>query len=431
MSRKIHIDSLDDVGRATIMGDLQIKMEGSSYTQNSQASYIYPFCVTEDYVYVPFAYGRTFSCGPFKCPEREEFGKLRCKFEGSLRTHQKEVKTEAISHLNKFGSTIIAAFPGYGKTALAIYIATKIKLKTLIVSHRIVLINQWKTSIEKFCPNATIQILTSKSVMEDCDFYIMNAANVPKHDHDFYKDIGFFIADEVHLIMAKGLSECMQRIVPRYVMGLSATPYREDGLNILLDLYFGTRKIHRKLFRKHNVYKIKTNLVPKVELAVNGRINWGVILDSQCNNKDRNDMIVRIIKFFPKRVFLVLCKRVIQGTYLVKRLQEEGEDVTSLIGKQQTFEQKSRILVGISSKVGTGFDHPRLDALILASDIQAYFIQYLGRCMRTQHGTPLIFDIVDKNPILEKHFKVRRSIYLEHGGNIQDFSKKYPDFEII
>ena len=807
MSRKIYIDSVDETDREQIMKDLQIKLEGSTYAQNSKPSYIYPLDVTDDHAYIPFSYGNTCAGGPFPCPERSEFGKLQCKFEGSLREHQKEVKTEAISHLNKYGSTIVAAFPGYGKclgydtpiimydgkikmvqdikvgeqvmgddstfrnvlsicqgneqmydiiqtnecvpsgitldgllssgtyrvneshilslkilyhksiylhnkkyivirfdkkslkfickkfdtmdksmqyrdnildndildievrkylklpekiqiklkgykvpitfieksvnldpyflglwlgdgsfnnvhiqnagneikkylidfshtenmlfkmqkekntivilmketyncdkifkklrgynlilnkhipldykcncrlvqlkvlaglidsngyynldyyeisqtnetlaydiefmcrslgfesfvkkcvnkikvyvfgdnltdipvlnkvincdksnkkskktlvtsikvvpvkdnnyygftldgnrrfllgdftvthnTALAIYIATKIKLKTLIISHRIILIKQWQTSIEKFCPGATIQVLTPKSVMKDCDFYIMNPANVPKHNHEFYKDIGFMIIDEVHLIMAEGLSKCMQRIVPRYVIGLSATPYREDGLNILLDLYFGKRKIYRKLFRKHTVYRIKTKFVPTVEFAKNGRVNWGVILDSQCNDIARNEMIVQLVKFFPKRVFLVLCKRINQGNYLVKRLIEEGEDVTSLIGKQQEFEQKSRILVGISSKVGTGFDHPRLDALILASDIQAYFIQYLGRCMRTQTGIPLIFDIVDKNPILDKHFRVRRAIYLEHGGDIKDFGEKYPKFEII
>ena len=813
MSRKIHIDSVGEKDREQIMNDLQIKIEGSSYVHNSKPSYIYPIEVGEDYAYIPFSYGRTCAGGPFECPERSEFGKLKCRFEGSLRDHQKVVKTEAISDLNKYGSTIIAAYPGYGKclgintpiimfdgstkmiqdittgeqvmgddstprnvlstctgkeqlydiipvkgdtyrvneshilslkisshksvfwvtsdkkytvkrfdkkilrfvrknfdteeeavqyrdsivdddildidvkeylkipkttqvklkgykvpvvfeekkinldpyflglwlgdgsknspvittadkeiveylqkfclthnyslnqgkrskttrndmhyyisdktqhgsrfldllksidvfnnkhiphdykcnsrdvqlqvlsglidsdgyykkgcyeilqkretlardiefmcrslgfasfvkkvnktctngkngpktgiyykvsifgdkledipvllprkkaivrkqkkdalvtgikvvpveeddnyygftldgnhrfllgdftvthnTAMGIYIATKIKLKTLIVSHRIILINQWKDSIQKFCPTATVQVLTAKSVMKDCDFYIMNASNVPKHDHEFYKDIGFMIVDEVHLIMAEGMAKCMQKIVPRYLIGLSATPYREDGLNILLDLYFGKRKIYRKLFRKHIVYRIKTNFVPTVELSKNGRINWGVILDTQCNDRARNEMIVELVKFFPKRVFLVLCKRINQGNYLVQRLREEGEDVTSLIGKQQEFEQKSRILVGISSKVGTGFDHPRLDALILASDIQAYFIQYLGRCMRTQEGVPLIFDLVDKNPILDKHFRVRRSTYLEHGGSIQDFSKKYPDFEIV
>lgn len=810
MSRKIHIESIELDAREQIMKELQIKLEGSKYVHNSKPTYIYPIDVGEDYAYIPFAYGRTCVGGPYECPDRKSYPKLKCKFEGSLRPHQKEVKTEAISHLNKYGSTIIAAYPGFGKchkintpimmfdgsvkmvqdiltgeqlmgddstprnvlstckgieqmydviptkgdtygvneshilslkisshksifwvssdkkytvkrfdkkllqfvrknfdteeeaiqyrdsiidddildievrdylkipksirvklkgykvpvtfpdkkvnldpyflglwlgdgssrgpqifnvdneiieyleifannedmlfnrrktkdridtlaitrkelngtnklletmreynlignkhipfdykcnsrsvqlnvlaglidsdgyykkgcyeivqkreelakdivyvcrslgfasfvkkvnktctnakngpktgvyymvniygnnlddipvllqrkkavhrkqkkdalvtgikvvpteeddyygftldgnhryvlgdfsvthnTCMAIYITTKIKLRVLIVTHRIVLIKQWKEAIARFCPTATVQVLTAKSTKKDCDFYIMNASNVPKHDCDYYKDIGFMIVDEVHLIMAEGLSKCMQRIVPRYVIGLSATPYREDGLDILLDLYFGKRKIYRKLFRKHTVYKIKTNFVPTVELATNGRVNWGVILDTQAHDLARNEMIIRLIKYFPKRVFLVLCKRVRQGKYLVQRLEEEGEDVTSLIGNQQEYEQKSRILVGTSSKAGTGFDHPRLDAMILASDIQAYFIQYLGRCMRTESVVPLIFDIVDKNPILDRHYKVRRATYLEHGGNIKDFSTKYSDFEIV
>ena len=115
----------------------------------------------------------------------------------------------------------------------------------------------------------------------------------------------------------------------------------------------------------------------------------------------------------------------------VERLKKEGEDVTSLIGKQQEYEQKSRILVGTASKTGTGFDHPRLDAMILASDLQAYFKQYMGRVCRTETVIPIIFDIVDKNPILEKHYQVRKAAYIEHGGTVKDFSKEFPDFKIV
>ena len=119
-----------------------------------------------------------------------------------------------------------------------------------------------------------------------------------------------------------------------------------------------------------------------------------------------------------------------QGNYLVQRLKEEKEDVTSLIGKQQEYEQSSRILVGKASKAGTGFDHPRLDAMIMASDIQAYFIQYLGRVFRRKDVVPIVFDIVDKNPILERHFKVRRATYLEHGGEIRNFADVFPEFKL-
>lgn len=431
MSREIHIDSVDEKDREQIVKDLQIEIKGSKFALNANPTYIYPINVTEDYAYIPFAYGRTCAGGPFLCPKRDLYKKMSCSFNGNLRDEQKEVKNEAIDHLNKYGSTIIAAFPGFGKTAMAIYLSTKVKLSALIITHRIVLINQWKNSIHKFCPTATVQILTAQSKMTDSDFYIMNASNVHKKDVSFFKNIGFLIVDEIHLIMAKSLSQCMQKIVPRYVLGLSATPYREDDLDILLDLYFGKRKIYRKLFRKHLVYKVKTTFVPTVEITKNGTINWSVVLDSQANDKSRNEMIIEIVKKFDKRVFLILCKRKEQANLLVRRLCSEGEDVTSLIGKEQEYEQTSRILVGTSSKTGTGFDHPRLDALILACDIQAYFIQYLGRCMRTKEVVPIIFDIVDKNPILDKHFYDRQSIYLEHGGRIINFAEKYPDFKII
>jgi superfamily II DNA or RNA helicase len=429
MSREIHIDSVELEAREQIMKELQIKIEPSNYGFNAKPTYICPIDEVGDYAYIPFAYGRTCVGGPFPCPDRSVLPSMNCKFSGYLRDEQKVVKTEAISHLNKYGSTIISAYPGFGKSCSAIYIANKIKLKTLIITHRIVLVKQWQQALNNFCNGCTVQVLTAQSAMKDCDFYIMNATNVPKHDKDFYKYIGFLIVDEIHCIMAEGLSKCMQRIVPRYLLGLSATPYREDGLDVLLDLYFGKRKIYRKLHRKHNVYKIQTSFVPTVEFAKNGKINWGVVLDSQANDLTRNEMIIRLVKHFPDRVFLILCKRVNQGQYLVKRFEEEGEDVTSLIGKQQEYEQKSRILVGTSSKAGTGFDHPRLDALILASDIQAYFIQYLGRVLRTEKVIPLIFDIVDKNHILDKHFKERRSVYLEHGGSVQDMSKAFPDFK--
>lgn len=430
MSRKVLIESLSDELKEKISNDLEIKIEGSSFVYNALPKFVYALDITPTHAYIPFAYGFTCEGGPFDCPEKSSFPPAHVIFQGELRPAQKEIKSEAISHLNECGSTIISAYPGCGKTSMSIYISTKIKLRTIVITHRIVLIKQWKDAIKKFCPDATIQILDAKSEMKECDFYIMNAANVPKHPKSFYKDMGFVIVDEVHLIMAEGLSKCMQQLVPRFVLGLSATPYREDELNILLDLYFGVNRIDRKLYRPHLVYKLQTKFVPTVEMASNGKVNWGVVLDTQSMNTTRNEMIISIIKLFSDRVFLVLCKRVEQGEYIVDRLREEGEDVTSLIGKQQEYEQKSRILVGTTGKCSVGFDHPRLNTLLLASDIQAYFVQVLGRVMRTQEGEPLVIDIVDKNPILERHFKVRRGVYIEHGGKIKNFSTDFPDFNL-
>ena len=66
---------------------------------------------------------------------------------------------------------------------------------------------------------------------------------------------------------------------------------------------------------------------------------------------------------------------------------------------------EAKVLIGTNSKVGTGFDHPKLNTLILAADVEEYYVQYMGRIFRTKEGTPIIFDMVDNNPTLEKHFK--------------------------
>jgi hypothetical protein len=176
------------------------------------------------------------------------------------------------------------------------------------------------------------------------------------------------------------------------------------------------------------VYRVNTGFKPDVKLNRMGKVDWGSVLEGQCLNRDRNELIIRIIKRFRDRVFIVLCKRVVQAEYLEGRLKDEGEDVTSLIGKNQEYEQKSRILIGTVGKTGVGFDHPRLNALILASDVEQYFIQYLGRVFRTEDGEPLIFDLVDNFALLEKHFKTRVGVYVEHGGVVKNFTKEFPDF---
>jgi superfamily II DNA or RNA helicase len=116
-----------------------------------------------------------------------------------------------------------------------------------------------------------------------------------------------------------------------------------------------------------------------------------------------------------------LVKRGEQGKYIVDELVKQGENVTDLIGSNQDFDRDARILVGTCQKVGVGFDHAKLDALLLATDVEEYFVQYLGRVFRTKDTEPIIFDFVDNNSILFKHFNTRRKVYQEHGGTVKNF----------
>lgn len=403
--------------------DLEIKLEskfgGSSRFNSNPVRYIYPYQVLNEIIILPFAY----TSSVLKLDRRgtNEFDKMNVTFEKDLRPEQKLVKKEAIKHLNNTGSVLLSMYCGFGKSATSMKIACSIGLKTLIIVNKLVLIKQWEEGIKNFCPSAVIQKLSTKSKFNnEADFYIINAQNIEKLGNEFFDSIGTVIVDEAHMIMAETLSRSMQYLYPRYLIGLTATPYRPDGLNVLLDIYFGKNKIIRTLSREHIVYKIDTGFTPEVELTVNNRVNWGAILDSQAKDEDRNDIILTLIQHFSDRNILVLVKRISQGNYLVKKLQKEGESVTSLLGNNQEFDKNARILIGTSNKIGVGFDHPRLDTLLLAADIEEYFIQYLGRVFRTKDVEPIILDLVDDNSILEKHWKTRKKVYEKHSGKIKN-----------
>lgn len=415
MSITININDLEFETRQKIHTDLELKLEDNKYAKG-QSRYVYPYELDGNDLHLPFAYAvRGLK---LERPVRNSFPVMNVSFEGTLRGEQLELKKEALEHINKRGSVMISAYTGMGKTCMSIDLACAIRLKTLIVVNKLVLMKQWEESILKFCPDARVQRLTPKCKKKDADFYIMNAINIEKIGRTFFSDIGLCIVDEAHLIMAERLSKSLQYIHPRYLIGLTATPYRPDGLNILLDLYFGKYKVIRKLYREHTVYRIDTGFKPRIEKNAAGRLDWNAVLESQAEDHDRNELIIRIIKKYKDRVFMVLVKRVAQGEHLEARLNEEDEHVTSLLGTNQEFDKKARILIGTTSKLSTGFDHAIMDTLLLATDLQEYYIQALGRIFRRRDTHPMVFDLVDKNRVLEKHYETRRQVYLESGGTI-------------
>lgn len=420
MSVKVSIESLDEDMRKKIDTELSIQLEATKY-DGGQRRYIYPHDVIDDDVILPFAYA--IEELKMKRPLRESKSKMNVKFEGTLRDDQLEIKKEAIDFLNKKGSVMISLATGGGKTIISINLACSIKLKTLVVVNKIVLIKQWEQSILKFCPTAKVQVLKANVKFDDdCDFYIMNAQNIPKMGRSFFHSIQTLITDEAHLLLAERLSKLMLYVQPRYLIGLTATPERYDGLNILFDLYFGKDRIIRKMWHNHTVYRVNTGLKIDIVLTEMGKVNWNSVLEAQSSNIDRNELIVKIVKKFSDRVFLIIVKRVDQGKYILNRLLEENEKAASLLGSEQEFDRDCRILVGTLQKVGVGFDFDRVNALMLATDTEAYFAQQLGRTTRKKDNNPIVFDLVDKNPILEKHYNTRRDVYKSSGGTIKTFN---------
>lgn len=373
-----------------------------------------PFRMLNNLAFVPFSYG--ISEGYKSMPHLKLTKPV--EFIGKLRDEQKIVRDEIVQELNKKGSVIVSTHVGFGKSILATYFAYKIQMKTLIVVNRLVLITQWIEVLNSFIKTPKVFVIKPNETIDwDCDFFIVNAINIAKLG--WMPEIGLVIVDEVHLIVSKVLSECFQYLTPTYLIGLSATPYRMDGLDILLDLYFGKERIDRQLNRKHIVYKINTGFKPQHNRQSNGKVDWNDILNQQAMNDERNNLIISIVEKTQDKNFLVLCKRIEQIKILEKKFIEKNIDVESLHGDKQPSKEIKRVLIGTIQKVGTGFDAPYLNALIVASDLEAYFIQYLGRIFRKRNHVPVVYDLIDNDYILKKHWTTREETYIKHGGIIE------------
>lgn len=99
-----------------------------------------------------------------------------------------------------------------------------------------------------------------------------------------------------------------------------------------------------------------------------------------------------------------------------------------LTGTKKKFNNEARILISTYSKSGVGFDHPKLDMMIVASDVDENYEQYFGRCVRREDVDPIFVDLVDKLKSLETHFRNRKNYAVSVGGTVKDFRKMHPDF---
>ena len=322
------------------------------------------------------------------------------------------------------GRFLLGDFTVTHNTATTINLSTKVKLKVLVIVNRLVLVQQWKEAIHQFCPGATIYNLQPKDAKKDeipthFDFYIVNAINVYKFTRQQLAFIGFVVVDECHLIMSEVLSQCMWRLEPKYLIGLSASPYRLDGLDKMMQVYFGPNKVVKEVERQHVAYKVTTNFTPETTMTRFGKLDWNALINTISSNLERNQLIINIVKTYPERYFLLLTKRIEQANMLSRLLEEEEIEHDKLYGVHTYIKSDKHVLIGTTGKCGVGFDAPKLDTLVVCCDMVNYYIQMLGRVMRNKSNKAWVFDLVDNHPTLLKHYYERAKVYKKNGGTIE------------
>ena len=77
--------------------------------------------------------------------------------------------------------------------------------------------------------------------VDDCDIVVGMLQSIAMRDYDEYifHDFGMVIFDEVHVVPAPVFSRALLKLCTPYVLGLSATPERRDGLTRVIHWFVG------------------------------------------------------------------------------------------------------------------------------------------------------------------------------------------------
>jgi len=197
-------------------------------------------------IYVPRAFGYSHMGIPAKNKLYPGIP-ITCEFTGSLRPYQEAVLEAWDKTAAKCGGGgIISIGAGRGKTVTAIAKIARLGVKTLVLVHTSDLLSQWVERLQEYLPTAEIGIIKGKKTQvmgKDVVIGSIQSLSNPRKDAEYplelFKDFGFVIIDECHHIGARMFSRCLRKSAFRYMMGLTATPDREDGLTKVFKYYIG------------------------------------------------------------------------------------------------------------------------------------------------------------------------------------------------
>lgn len=387
---------------------------------------------TKDKLFVPRFYGMS----KFGVPRRNMIAEgdtmgLTMAFVGSLRDYQRNIVEKFLVATETNGGGLLEIDTGMGKTVLGINIASRLRKKTLIIVHKDFLLTQWIERIEQFMPGARVGRIQGPTVdIDDKDIVIamLQSLSMKHYDINLFDSFGFTIIDEVHHMGAEVFSQALQKVITPYVLGLSATMNRKDGLTKVFKMFMGDivhteKRDTSSAVVNVRIYEYKNNDPEFDEMKYDYRGNplYSTMIKKLCDCDDRSEYLLDIIdsnlKEFPELQMMVLAHNKSLLKYLYEgamgRNIADG-DIGYYLGGMKSDKLKEseskRLILGTYAMASEGLDIKTLGALLMATP-KSDVIQTAGRILRTTDGRKLIIDVVDQHDIFQNQSAKRKTFY--------------------
>ena len=373
--------------------------------------------VSDGYVHLPYAFAGVFEKHMDMPLHKEPASErdYRYSFTKGLRDYQEPLMETALSQLESLHSTRLWTHPGSGKTAMSMYLASKVsgtKPTLIILPAKIALIKSWEGTVSNFTDarQYTVGTKVDSNELYNAQVVICLDSRLDKLPDGYITSVGTLIVDECHTFAkTQGRIDSLLSVVCDYVILATATFTIENGMDRFLVFVAGHHHVRREYQEPIRMVKVNTHVNPKMEEPDIGVLRYKLIRDDRYT-----EWIVRAVKkYMPTENILILTWLTEQIDLLMPALEAAGIQATSYYGSQKQYIE-NQVCVGTLGKVGFGFDEAYaavdfsgipFSCIVLPLTVKdsAFYEQIIGRGMRSKN--PLFVTFIDSHFITRAHWK--------------------------
>ena len=389
-------------------------------------------------LYVP----KYFGIEHFGEPEGFRIGdgdEISVEFAGSLRDYQVDIVNAYMKKTtNSYGGGGLLDIPcGFGKTAMALNIISRLSRKTLVIVHKGFLLNQWVERIEEFLPGARIGTIQGQVIdIEDKDIVIgmLQSLSMKEYPDDMFSSFGLTVVDECHHISSEVFSRSLSKIVTRYTLGLSATMDRKDGLTHVFKMFLGEVAYKMERETEDNVlvkcikYVSKDPDFEEVVLDYRGNPQYSSMITKICDYNHRTEFILKVLvdelREKPDQQIMILGQnksilKYIHDAVEHRRIATVGYYVGGMKEEALKASEDKKVVVATYAMAAEGLDIKTLSTLFLVTP-RTDITQAVGRILRVKHERPLVVDFCDTHDVFENQQKKRLAFYRKNNYVIRE-----------
>ena len=339
----------------------------------------------------------------------------------------RQYQERAISDALKAEQGVIEAPTGAGKSLTGLGLLSQLGCRALLVVHSRELARQWRGVISTRLGIEAGMIGASQWDEGEIITVAMlqTLYRNPERTREMGKGYGLTLLDECHHVPALTFAEVFSWLPARYRYGLSATPHRRDGLDVLIHRVIGPTLSRVSRDEVESVGGTVPVMVKVLETNFDpGNVSsWANFIDALVGSESRNRLIISTAERAAGRMSVLV---------LVERVQH-AEALAALAtipyvlvhGAMPTKERSAaidalpltRLTIGTVGMLGEGLDVASWGALVLASPVSSRvrLLQAFGRVVRPHAGKTrgYVADFLDSHPLAWASFRKRRAIYLE------------------